>query len=183
MRVAHALASQSLPTYSNKFSRKDLHAAAAVRVPGRPRAPSGRPTAGVEALLRDAGHWCRDIGMTKVAGTTARTEARRSQHGSCRAFHALNLGRRSRRLPDVLAQWFAVAPAAGGRRWRSTPASTNTHHRSRHYEQRRRHFAATRQTHRQHAAVAFGAAHAQAGDRRRHAHATLILARAPTPSA
>jgi hypothetical protein len=129
MRVAHHLAIHCLPTYPSKFSRKDftlpqLFACLVVREHQR------QTYRGAEALLRDAPHWCRDIGMRKVP----------DHNTLCRAFHALDLGRRSRRLLDVLAQWFAVARQLG-----VTVAIDSslydTHHRSRHYEQRRRHFA------------------------------------------
>jgi hypothetical protein len=129
MRVAYCLASQSLPKYSNKFSRKDftlpqLFACLVVREQQK------ETYRGVEALLRDAEHWCRDIGMKKVP----------DHNTLCRAFHALQLGRRAPRLLDVLAQWFSIARQLG-----TTVAIDSshydTHHRSRHYEQRCRHFA------------------------------------------
>ena len=130
MRVAHYLASQFLPTYSSKFSRKDftlpqLFACLVVREQQR---QTYRQT---EALLRDADHWCRDIGMGKVP-----------DHNTLfRAFHTLRLGRRAGKLLDALTEWFAVARLLG-----STAAidSTlyDTHHRSRHYERRCRHYAA-----------------------------------------
>jgi len=129
MRVAHALASQSLPTYSNKFSRKDftlpqLFACLVLREHQK------ETYRGVEALLHDAEHWCRDIGMTKVP----------DHNTLCRAFHALGLGRRAPRLLDVLAQWFAIAKQLG-ETVAIDSSCYDTHHRSRHYEQRRRHFA------------------------------------------
>jgi hypothetical protein len=128
MRVAHALASRSLPKYTSKFSRRDftlrqLFACLVVREHQR------QTYRGAEALLRDSAHWCRDIGMKKAP----------DHNTLCRAFHALNLGRRGKLL-DVLVQWLAVAGQLG-----DTAAidSTlcDTHHRSRHYEQRRRHYA------------------------------------------
>ena len=61
----------------------------------------------------------------------------------CRAFHALNLMRRTGKLLDRLAQWFAVAKQLG-----STVALDSSlydpRYRSRHYEQRCRHYAASR---------------------------------------
>ena len=58
-----------------------------------------------------------------------------------RAFHTLRLGRLAGKLLDALTEWFAVARLLG-----STAAidSTlyHTHHRSRHYERRCRHYAA-----------------------------------------
>ena len=129
MRVAHHLASLSLPKYTSKFSRRDftLRQMFACLVVREHQKQTYR---GAEALLRDSEHWCRDIGMRKVP-----------DHNTLwRAFHALNLGRRGKLL-DVLVQWLAVAGQLG-----DTAAidSTlcDTHHRSRHYEQRRRHYAA-----------------------------------------
>src|SRR5688572_25870534 len=130
MRVAHALACRCLPKHSSKFSRKDftlrqLFACLVVRE------HQGRTYRGVEALLRDSEHWCRDIGMKKVP----------DHNTLCRAFHALNLGQRCKRLLDTVTQWFALARQLG-----TTAAidSTlyDTHHRSRHYERRCRHYAA-----------------------------------------
>ena len=132
MRVAHHLGSQALPKHTSKFSRKDftlpqLFACLVVREHQK------QTYRGVEALLRDAEHWCRDIGMRRVP----------DHNTLCRAFHALDLGRRARRLLDVLAQWFAVARQLG-----ATVAIDSslydTHHRSRAYEQRCRHYASRR---------------------------------------
>src|SRR4051794_38943212 len=98
MRVAFHLARGTPPDHTNKFSRKDftlpqLFACLVVREHQR------HSYRGVEALLRDSDHWCRDIGMKKVP----------DHNTLCRAFHALNLGRRANRLLDVLAQWFSIA--------------------------------------------------------------------------
>ena len=130
MRVAHCLASRSLPEYSSKFSRRDftvpqLFACLVVREHQK------QTYRGCEALLRDSDHWCRDIGMKKVP-----------DHNTLwRAFCVLNLRRRAAgRLLDVLAEWFAVA-----RRLGETVANDSTlhdtHHRSRHYERRLRRYA------------------------------------------
>jgi len=129
MRVAHALASRCLPKYSCRFSRKDftlpqLFACLVVRE------HQVQTYRGVEALLRDAEHWCRDIGMSKVP----------DHNTLCRAFHALNLGRRCRRLLDMLAQWFALARQLGNTLALDSTLY-DTHHRSRHYERRCRHYA------------------------------------------
>lgn len=139
MLVAYHLACRSLPSHSSKFSRHDftlpqLFACLVVREHQR------RSYRGIEALLRDAEHWCRDLGMRKVP----------DHNTLCRAFHALGFGRRSRKLLDVLAQWMGLARQLG-----STLAidSTlyDTHHRrtrrslsGRHYEQRCRHYASQR---------------------------------------
>lgn len=129
MLVAHHLASLCLPKYTNKCSRHDftLPQLFACLVVKEQQKLTYR---GAEALLRDAEHWCKAIGMTKVP----------DHNTLCRAFHALGLGRRAGRLLDVLAQWFAVARQLG-----DTAAVDSslydTHHRSRHYEQRCRHYA------------------------------------------
>jgi hypothetical protein len=129
MRVAYQLASLSLPKYSCKFSRHDftlpqLFACLVVRE------HQNKSYRGVEALLRDAQHWCRDIGMKKAP----------DHNTLCRAFHALNLGRRCRKLLDLLAEWFAVARQSG-RTVAIDSSLYDTHHRSRHYEHRCRHYA------------------------------------------
>src|SRR5690349_6381322 len=102
MLVAHHLARGVVPEHTSKFSRKDftlpqLFACLVVREHQR------QSYRGVEALLRDAEHWCRDIGMKKVP----------DHNTLCRAFHALNLGRRAGGLLGVLAQWFAIARQLG----------------------------------------------------------------------
>ena len=129
MRVAFKLASDCLPKYRSKFSRKDftlpqLFACLVLREHQK------QTYRGTEALLRDSKRWCREIGMKKAP-----------DHNTLwRAFGALNLGRRCRKLLDLVAQWFALAKQLG-----DTVAldSTyyDTHHRSRHYERRCRHYA------------------------------------------
>jgi hypothetical protein len=64
MLVAHHLACQSLPKYSSWFSRHDftlpqLFACLVVKEHQK------RSYREAEALLRDAEHWCRAIGMSK----------------------------------------------------------------------------------------------------------------------
>src|SRR3954465_5559440 len=131
MRVAHHLASLALPKYSNRFSRKDftlaqLFACLALREHQR------QTYRGVEALLRDAEHWCREIGMKKVP-----------DHNTLwRAFHALHLGRRANRLLDIVAQWFAIARELGSVVAIASPLY-DPPPRSRHYERRCRHFASS----------------------------------------
>jgi len=134
MRVAHRLACGVLPRYFSRFSRHDftvpqLFACLIVKEHQR------RTYRDIEALLRDASHWCRDIGMTKIP----------DHNTLCRAFHALNLLRRSGRLMDRLAQWFAIAQQLG------TVVAIDSslydpRYRSRHYEQRCRHYDATRKS-------------------------------------
>src|SRR5256885_6949835 len=129
MRAAFFLARDALPKYSSKFSRHDftlpqLFACLVVREHQRKSYRQG------EALLHDSPQWCREIGMNKAP----------DHNTLCRAFHALNLGRRQRKLLDQLVQWFAIARQLG-----SVVAIDSslydTHHRSRHYEQRCRHYA------------------------------------------
>jgi hypothetical protein len=129
MLAAFFLARETLPKYSNKFSRHDftlpqLFACLVLREHQR------KSYRQVEALLRDSPQWCRDIGMSKVP----------DHNTLCRAFHALNLGRRQCKLLDRLTQWFSISRQLG-----STLAIDSslydTHHRSRHYEQRCRHYA------------------------------------------
>jgi hypothetical protein len=129
MRVAFELARGVLPRYGSKFSRHDFTLAQlfACLVVKEHQRKSYREA---ELLLRDARHWCRDIGMRKVP----------DHNTLCRAFHTLNLNRRCGKLLDRLTQWFAIAKQLG-----SVVAIDSslydTHHRSRHYEQRCRHYA------------------------------------------
>src|SRR5829696_3080048 len=65
MLVAHHLACQVLPRYACKYSRHDftlpqLFACLCCKE------LLGRTYRGAEAVLRDADHWCRAIGMRKV---------------------------------------------------------------------------------------------------------------------
>jgi hypothetical protein len=129
MFVAYHLAKQCLADHRSKFSRHDftmpqLFACLIVKEHQR------KSYRGIEALLRDCRHWCRQIGMKKVP----------DHNTLCRAFHALNLDRRAGKLIGRLTHWFAIARQLG-----STLAIDSsiydTHHRSRHYEQRCRHYA------------------------------------------
>jgi hypothetical protein len=131
MRFAYELAKRSMRDYSNKFSRKDftlpqLFACLVVRE------HQNKSYRGVEALLRDSDHWCKQIGMKRVP----------DHNTLCRAFKVILSLSRIGRLLDRLAQWMALSKALG-----ITCAidSTiyDTHHRSRHYEQRCRHYSAS----------------------------------------
>ena len=84
MRAAFALALQTLPRYASKFSRHDFTLAQlfACLVVKEHQRKSYREA---EMLLRDAPHWCREIGMSKVP----------DHNTLCRAFHVLNLRRRA----------------------------------------------------------------------------------------
>ena len=130
--VAFELARGVLPKYFSKFSRHDftvpqLFACLVLKEHQR------KTYRDVEALLRDAPHWCREVGMGKVP----------DHNTLCRAFHALNLIRRGGRLLDKLAQWFSVARQLG-----TVIAVDSSYfdsrYRSRHYEQRCRHYAASK---------------------------------------
>jgi hypothetical protein len=130
MRCAFELARRCLRLYSSKFSRQDftlpqLFACLVVREQFK------LSYRGAEALLTDSRPWCRDIGMSKPP-----------DHNTLhRAFHAILSTRRIGRMMDLVSSWFALAKALG---WSLAIDSTlcDTHHRSRHYEQRLRHQAA-----------------------------------------
>src|SRR3954467_5168678 len=98
MRTAFRLAKGTIPDHTSKFSRHDftLPQLFACLVVKEHQRKSYRQA---EALLRDAPQWCRDIGMSKTP----------DHNTLCRAFHALNLGRRQRKLLDRLTQWFAIS--------------------------------------------------------------------------
>ena len=129
MRVAFQLAKGVLPDYTSKFSRKDftlpqLFACLVVREHQK------KSYRGVEALLSDARHWCKAIGMRRVP-----------DHGTLhRAFHVILGEGHTSKMVDLLARWFDLARLLG-----STLAIDSslydTHHRSRHYEQRCRQYS------------------------------------------
>src|SRR2546423_9673655 len=123
------LARQAMQKFSSGFSRHDftLPQLFACLVLKEHQRQSYRQ---VEALLHDSPEWCRDIGMRKAP----------DHNTLCRAFHALNLGRRHRKLLDRLTQWFAIARQLGSM-VAIDSSLYDTHHRSRHYEQRCRHYA------------------------------------------
>ena len=129
LQTAWHLSHGHVPKYFNKFSRKDftgpqLFACLVLREMMR------LSYRGTEALLRDCEHWCRDIDMPKAP-----------DHNTLwRAFDALKLGRRGRKLLDRLAGWFAIAKLLGDT-LAIDATHLDTHHRSRHYEQRCRHYA------------------------------------------
>lgn len=129
MRAAFCLAREALPKYSSKFSRHDftLPQLFACLVLREHQKKSYRQ---IEALLRDARHWCRDVGMKKVP----------DHNTLCRAFRVLNLTRRADKLLDRVTRWFALAKQLGTIVALDSSVF-DTHHRSRHYEQRCRHFA------------------------------------------
>jgi len=129
MRLAHRLAQGLLPTYASTFSRHDftlpqLFACLVVREHQR------KSYRGTEALLSDCRPWCRDIGMKKVP-----------DHNTLhRAFHHIVTQHRSEQMLDLLARWFTIAEQLGCT-LAIDSSLYDTHHRSRHYEQRCRHQA------------------------------------------
>ena len=130
MRVAHELACHVLPKYASRFSCQDftLPQLFACLVLREHQKKSYR---GAEALLRDAPQWGRGIGMKRVP----------NHNTLCRAYGLLvRRHMNMNRILDLLAHWFQCAAVLG-----STLAidSTqyDTHYRSRHYEQRCRHYA------------------------------------------
>jgi hypothetical protein len=134
MRVAFTLARGTLPPYFSKFSRHDftLPQLFACLIVKEQQRKSYRE---IEALLSDSPQWCRDIGMKKVP----------DHNTLCRAFHALSFTRRAGKLMDRLVQWFAIAKQLGTM-VAIDSSIYDTHHRSRHYEQRLRHYAWQRKT-------------------------------------
>ena len=122
--AAYHLARAVLPDYSSRFSRHDytlaqLFACLVLREHQR------KSYRGIEALLHDCPHWCRDIGMDKAP----------DHNTLCRAFHVIVTQLNVDKLLDIMVRWFEQAG-----RLRNTVAIDSslydTHHRSRHYEQR-----------------------------------------------
>src|SRR5215213_8929979 len=102
MVVAHHLATGVLPDYACKNSRKDftlpqLFACLAVKELLK------RSYREAEAVLRDADHWCRAIGMSKAP----------DHHTLWRAAGVILTRCRTGRLLDVVARWAAVARVLG----------------------------------------------------------------------
>jgi Transposase DDE domain len=127
MRVAHLLASQSLPQHTCKCSRKDftlpqLFACLAVKEHLK------RSYRGAEAVLRDCEHWCKDIGLRRVP-----------DHNTLqRAAAFLLRARPSGKLLDKVAEWAAVSRILGLSTDPLAVDSTyfESRHVSRHYERR-----------------------------------------------
>jgi hypothetical protein len=127
MLVAHHLASRVLPRYTCKCSRHDftlpqLFACLCCKE------LLGRTYRGAEALLRDAEHWCRAIGMTKVPGPQHAVQRRRPLAEAPQ-----------RRRPARPGRALGRAGAGAGAE-RKPFAGDSTHfetrHVSRHYERR-----------------------------------------------
>ena len=129
MLYAYELAKRCMRPYSCKFSREDftqpqLFACLVIREHQK------KSYRGVEALLRDSLHWCKDIGMKKVP-----------DHNTLwRAFHAIMGAARVRRMLDKLAQWMMLDRLLG-KTCSIDSTLYDTHHHSRHYEQRCRHYS------------------------------------------
>jgi hypothetical protein len=127
MRAAYRLASQSLPEYSSKFSRRDftlpqLFACLVVKEQLR------RSYRGAEALLRDCDNWLRDVGLSRAP----------DHNTLCRAASLLLRKCRVGRLLDQLARWAATARILGlsGGPLAVDSTTYESHHVSRHYERR-----------------------------------------------
>jgi hypothetical protein len=98
MLLAYHAARGVLPERSSKFSRKDftlpqLFACLAVKE------HLGRTYRGAEALLLDADHWCKAIGMPRVP----------DHNTLCRAAGVILTRCRSDKLLDVLVRWASLA--------------------------------------------------------------------------
>jgi IS5 family transposase len=127
MRAAYCLASRSLPDHTNKFSRKDftlpqLFACLAVKEMLK---QSYRQA---EAFLADSPEWLRDIGLDRAP----------DHNTLCRAAHYLLGTSRANKLLDVLGGWAAEAKMLKLSQKPLAVDSTSyeSHHVSRHYEQR-----------------------------------------------
>ena len=134
MRTAFALACGVLPKYFSKFSRHDftlpqLFACLVVKEQQR------KTYRDVEALLRDAPHWCRDIGMRKVP----------DHNTLCRAFDRFVKPALTRSMLDLMARLARKRKTL--KRDRGKPLAMDSslfesRHVSRHFERRRRDTAA-----------------------------------------
>ena len=127
MRAAWHLASQSLPSHSSKFSRKDftlpqLFACLVVKEQMR------RSYRGAEALLRDCDNWLRDVALRRAP----------DHNTLCRAAAYLFAKFRANRLLDKLVQWAAIARmlALSTDPLAIDSTTYESHHVSRHYERR-----------------------------------------------
>jgi hypothetical protein len=131
MQWAHAFGQQALRPYASKFSRKD-YTLAQLFACLVAREMLGLSFRGVEALLRDT-DWCQRLGMKGVP-----------DHSTlCRAFQHLIKTANVQAMLDLVPQVPHLRRKLG-----STLAIDSTlcqtHHRSRHYEQRCRHLATGR---------------------------------------
>jgi len=129
MLVAHHLARGVLPEHTSKFSRKDftlpqLFACLVVKEQQK------RSYREAEALLRDAEHWCRAIGMRKVP----------DHNTLCRAATVLFSKCRVGKLLDALIRFAATARLLGlsTKPLAGDSSTFERHHVSGHFAQRRR---------------------------------------------
>jgi hypothetical protein len=127
MRVAHHLACQCLPSYTCTWSRHDftrpqLFACLVVKEMLK------RSYREAEQLLRDAWHWCRALGMTKVPDHNTLGNAAAWLLKQCNVS----------KLLDRVARWAALMRALGLNIKPFAGDSTHfeTRHVSRHYERR-----------------------------------------------
>ena len=98
MLLAYNAARGVLPEFASKYSRKEftlpqLFACLAVKE------QMGRTYRGAEALLLDADHWCKAIGMRKVP----------DHNTLCRAAGVILTRCRGDKLLDVLVRWASLA--------------------------------------------------------------------------
>lgn len=129
MLTAYYFAKQCLPDHRSKFSRKDftlpqLFACLVVKE------HQNKTYRGVEALLRDSDHWCKQIGMRRVP----------DHNTLCRAAGTLRCQSHLDLLLDRVARW-AMLNKILGVTCAIDSTVYDTHHHSRHYEQRCRHQA------------------------------------------
>jgi hypothetical protein len=127
IKTAYALACESLPLHSSKFSRKDftlaqLFACLAVKEHLK------RSYRGAEALLRDSLDWLADIGMTKAPDHNTLCRANKVLLSECHVDKVL----------DTMVQWAAEAKMLQLSTQPLAVDSTtfDSHHVSRHYERR-----------------------------------------------
>ena len=131
MLAAYHLGSRLLPQYSSKFSRHDftLPQLFACLVLREQLGLSYRAT---QALLKDSGGWLEMLCMNRAP----------DHNTLCRAFHLIMTEAKINRMLDILGELLSREKVLG-----DTCAidSTlyDTHHRSRHYEQRCRHHASS----------------------------------------
>src|ERR1700744_6793259 len=93
MRQAFTLAQACLPDHDSKFSRHDftLPQLFACLVLREHQKKSYR---GVEVLLQDAPHWCKQLGMRRIP----------DHNTLCRAFHLIVSERRMNGMLDLLTR-------------------------------------------------------------------------------
>jgi hypothetical protein len=132
MKVAYELGRRCLPQHTSRFSRRDftlpqLFACLVVREHQK------KSYRGIEALLLDSPHWCREIGMRRVP----------DHNTLCRAWGVIVRHGRVRQMLDLLTKWFEKVGRLGS--LLAVDASYfEAGHASRYYEQRCRRMAGKR---------------------------------------